>query len=139
MNKILKVVLVSTALLTSVSSYAGQVVIVNPANAAALDKSVISRIFLGKLKKFPDGSSVVPVNQKSGSVDKSTFDEKALGKSSSQIKAYWSKLMFSGKGKPPKEFSSDGDVKSFVAKEANAIGYIDEASVDDTVKVVFKF
>jgi ABC-type phosphate transport system substrate-binding protein len=99
---------------------------------------MVTRIFLGKLNKFPDGSSVIPVNQKSGSADKSSFDKKALGKSSSQIKAYCSKLMFSGKGKPPKEFSSDSEVKAFVAREPSAIGYIDEASVDKSVKVIFK-
>ena len=46
--------------------------------------------------------------------------------------------MFSGKGKPPKEVTPDSAVKAYIAEKPNAIGYIDEANVDATVKVVMK-
>lgn len=121
-----------------ISAHAAQVVVVNPANGDTLDAASVSKIYLGKLKKFPGGASVVAVNQKAGSAGKIEFDKKVTKKSASQIKAYWAKLMFSGKGKPPKEVGSDSDVKSFVAGEPNGIGYIDEASVDSSVKVLLK-
>jgi ABC-type phosphate transport system substrate-binding protein len=131
-------VIIFAILALPIAVNAGQVVVVNPANGDALDATAISKIYLGKLKKFPSGASVVAVNQKAGSAGKVEFDKKVTKKSASQIKAYWAKLMFSGKGKPPKEVGSDSDVKSFIAGEPNGIGYIDESSVDDSVKVLLK-
>jgi len=59
------------------------------------------------------------------------------GKSDSQLQAYWSRLVFTGKGKPPKTIGSSALIKSQVASRANAIAYIDSSEVDDSVKVVF--
>jgi ABC-type phosphate transport system substrate-binding protein len=129
---------VLATLLFSTNLSAAQVVVVNPSNMTTVNKNEISRIFLGKLKAFPSGTSVVAINQKSGSPGKIEFDQKVVGKSVSQIKAYWSKLMFSGKGKPPKELNNDNEIKSFIAGEPNAIGYIDEANIDNSVKVILK-
>jgi len=59
-----------------------------------------------------------------------------LGRSSSQVSAYWSKLVFTGKGIPPKEVSNDAQVIDLVAKNPSVIGYIDKASVTDAVKEI---
>jgi len=111
-------------------------VIINPENSAVLSDSDISRLFLGKLKQFSSGDKAVAINLKLGSTTRDEFETKVLGKSSSQIKAYWSKQVFSGKGKPPPELVSDKDIISMVAADNNIIAYVDAASVDDTVKVV---
>lgn len=111
-------------------------VIINPENSAVLSDSDISRLFLGKLKQFSSGDKAVAINLKLGSTTRDEFETKVLGKTSSQIKAYWSKQVFSGKGKPPPELVSDKDIISMVAADNNIIAYVDAASVDDTVKVV---
>lgn len=54
------------------------------------------------------------------------------------MKAYWSKLIFSGKAKPLKELSSDSEVLRWMSSTPNAIAYIDASKVDDSVKVVKK-
>ena len=131
--------LLCTLCLISTSALAEVVVVVGASNGNSLSGSDVSRIFLGKLKKFGDGSSVIPVNLASGSDVRTAFEKNALGKSSSQIKAYWSKQVFSGKGKPPKELGSDADVINFVSSNPGAIGYIDAGSVNDSVKVVATF
>ncbi len=115
-------------------------VIVSTSNAnSALDQDTISRVFLGKTSNFPDGSQAIPVDQNEGSASREAFNDKVLGKSSSQLKAYWSRLIFTGKGTPPKESGSDADIKNLVAKNPNLIGYVDSSVVDSSVKVVFKF
>lgn len=115
-------------------------VIVSASNAnSALDQDTISRVFLGKTSTFPDGSQAIPVDQNEGSASREAFNDKVLGKSSSQLKAYWSRLIFTGKGTPPKESGSDADIKNLVAKNPNLIGYVDSSVVDSSVKVVFKF
>lgn len=115
-------------------------VIVNNSNAnATMSNSDISRIFLGKSSKFPDGSAASPLDQSNGSSVRQEFNDKVLGKSESQLKSYWSRLIFTSKGSPPKQLGDDAAVKAAVAADANAIGFIDSASVDGSVKVVGKF
>lgn len=117
---------------------AESVIIVHPSNANAMDVAAISKLFLGKSQKFPSGAEAVPINIESGGVRES-FDKDVLGKSEAQLKAYWAKLVFTGKGSPPKEVATDADVKALIASNPNMIGYISSASVDDSVKVVHSF
>jgi len=114
-------------------------VVVNPGNGSSISNNDIKRIFLGKLKSFPGGGQALPVNLSSSNASRKSFDKSALGKSGSQVKAYWSKLVFSGKGNPPKEVASDSDVIALVKDNPSVIGYVDSASVSDDVKVVAKF
>jgi ABC-type phosphate transport system substrate-binding protein len=137
--KLLKLSLLCGALSFSSLSIAEVAVIVNPSNSASLSESDISRLFLGKLKTFENGEKVKLVNLKFGNATRNEFETNVLKKSSSQVKAYWSKLMFSGKGKPPKEFGTDKDILAFVADNAGAIAYVDSASVDASVKVIKTF
>lgn len=123
----------------SVASFqlcAEPVVIVHPSNTAALNEKNVQRIFLGKEKKFSDGNESIPVNQVADSAVRAEFDKSVLGRSSSQVSAYWSKLVFTGKGVPPKEVANDAEVIALVAKNPSAIGYVDSASVDDSVKTI---
>lgn len=114
-------------------------IIVNPANNSTITDDDIKRIFLGKNKSFSSGEKVDATNLASGNGVRSEFEEKALGKSSKQVKAYWSKLIFSGKAKPLVESGSDEDALAYVAKNPKAIAYIDASKVNDTVKVVKVF
>lgn len=124
---------------TTAVATADTAVIVHPSNADSIDKDAVNKIFLGKTKSFPGGAQAVPINQKEGADIRSAFDENVLGKSSSQIKAYWSKLMFTGKGTPPKEVDTDAEMKELVAGNPSLIGYIDATQADGSVKVLFTF
>lgn len=134
----LKFVAIPLVLSSAVAS-AEVAVIVHPSNAASLDQAEISRLFTGRGATFNSGAKATPMNLAESAAARAEFDSKVLGKSSSQMKAYWSKLVFTGKGTPPKELASDADVKAAVAADATAIGYIDAAAVDASVKVVGKF
>lgn len=135
--KIMRIVLTSVVLFAaSWQAFAETVVIVHPSNAAGIDAKQVQRIFLGKEKKFSDGTETIPVNQVADSSVRSDFDTTVLGRSSSQVSAYWSKLVFTGKGVPPKEVNNDAEVIELVAKNPSAIGYVDSASVNDSVKVI---
>ncbi|MFT4765795.1 MAG: ABC-type phosphate transport system substrate-binding protein [Oleispira sp.] len=132
-----------SALLISMAStlaFAETAVIVSISNPnSAMDQTTVSKIFLGKAKSFPDGSQALPVDQDEGSAVRESFNSIVLGKSDSQLKSYWSRLIFTGKGTPPKQSGNDASVKQLVANSPNIIGYIDSSAVDATVKVVHKF
>ena len=113
------------------------VVIVSAKNTTkALTAGQVSDIFLGKLSTFPEGGAAVPLDQKEGAAARDEFYAKRAGKSAAQLKAYWSRQVFTGKGSPPKEFGDNIDVRKAVAGDPNAIGYIDKSAVDSSVRVV---
>lgn len=102
----------------------------------ALSKHHITNLFLGKTRQFPDGRPAIPIDQVEGLAARDTFYLELSGQSPAQIKAYWSKVIFTGRGQPPMEVSSGLQVKKFIAEHPNAIGYIDDSLVDDDVKVL---
>lgn len=112
------------------------VMVVHPSNADAIDAKTVQRIFLGKEKKFPGGSEATPINQVAESGVRADFDTSIIGRSSAQVSAYWSKLVFTGKGVPPTEVADDAAVIAAVAADPSAIGYVDSASVTGDVKAI---
>jgi len=127
------------ASLCSSMAFADVAVIVHPSNGDALDKDSISRLFLNKMKAFPNGTNAVPLALAEGQAATDEFNDKVLNKSASQLTAFWSKLVFTGKGQPPKALGSDAEVVSAVAADPGAIGYVDAGSVDGSVRVVATF
>lgn len=139
MNKFIKISMAISLLSLPSFALAEVAVIIHPSSGvAALTEEDVSRIFLGKSKTFPDGSVAVSVNQDEGSAVRDKFNEAVCKKNSSQYKAYWSQLVFTGKGTPPKDGGDDAAVKKLVAANPNMIGYIDAGAVDASVKVAYK-
>jgi ABC-type phosphate transport system substrate-binding protein len=103
---------------------------------STLSKNQVADIFMGKMIRYPNGSEVVPVDQVESSAAREEFYLKFSGMSPAQIKMYWSKIIFTGRGQPPPEVSNGVEVKKFIAKHPDAIGYIEQKLVDDSVKVV---
>lgn len=128
-----------SGLLLSQGVAAEVAIIINPKNPNSVTVSEIKRIFLGKLKKFPNGSKAMPINQGNDTTARQEFDRKVLGKSASQIKSYWAKVVFSGKGGPPTELSTAAEVIEYVSQNSNGIGYVDTSELTDQVVVIATF
>ena len=118
-----------------VSAEAGVAVVVNPSVSASGDVGDVARLFLGKSADL-GGVSLKPIDQEEGAPAREEFYQKAAQKSAAQLNAYWSRIIFTGKGQPPKTVLDDEEVKEYVAKDPTAIGYIDSGAVDSSVKVV---
>lgn len=136
--KYLKALCAASLLLVWIgTANAGVVVIVSAdSTIEQLNKGDVSDIFLAKKSSFPNGASAVPVDQAENSADRESFHEMVTGMSGRQLKSYWSKLVFSGKGEPPKEVS-DAEIVSEVAGDPSKIGYVDSSRVTDSVRVVY--
>lgn len=134
-----KLLLLLSAGTFSLFSHAEYVVIINPGVNADLSQQDVERLFLAKTKTFPDGSIAVPVNQQEGSDIRVAFDNRINGKSESQMKSYWAKLIFTGKAIPVRQLGSDQEVLEFVASHPGAIGYIDAGNADGSIKILFSF
>jgi ABC-type phosphate transport system substrate-binding protein len=101
---------------------------VNP--ATKMYASQAAQFFLGGSVQF------TPVEQAENSAIRAEFYKKVLEREPGQVQAIWSKIIFSGKGKPPKECKSSAEVKKIISENVNAIGYIEKSAVDDSVKVI---
>ncbi|MES2316563.1 MAG: hypothetical protein V4631_03635 [Pseudomonadota bacterium] len=107
------------------------VVVVNPANQASrMFSEQAAQFFLGKSNQF------TPLDQGKESAIRRDFYQKIASKTLAQVEGVWAKIEFSGKGSMPKSYGSDAAVKKAIAADTSAIGYIDKASVDDSVKVL---
>ena len=90
--------------------------------AGSLSKADVAAVFLGKKGKI-GGTKVVLATLKGGNTHKA-FLKAYVGKTPSQYRNYWKKLVFTGKAKAPKSFKSEKALAAFVAKTPGAIGYI---------------
>ena len=135
MIQLKKYILIPFCLFFSSMTYADVVVIVNADNAASIDAASVKKIFLGKSKTFSDGSSAIPINLTGSDEVRTDFNSKVLGKKDSQVKAIWSRLIFSGRATPPKELSGL-ELVEFVSKNKDAIGYVEASVATDAVKAI---
>ncbi|WP_336331377.1 phosphate ABC transporter substrate-binding protein [Pseudomonas putida] len=106
-------------------------VIVNAGASAAPSQAEVANIFLGK------DTSLKGLDQKGWNPTKETFYSALTNKNESQLKSYWSGLVFTGKGQPLQSVDDDAAVIAKVGSETNAIGYVDTSAVNDKVKVLF--
>ena len=126
------------ALVSAASARAEDVVAVVSARSpvASLSAAQVADIFLGKASRFPDGSPALPIDLQEDSPARERFYAQFTGKSPAQVKAHWSKIIFTGRGQPPQQAASGVQARKMIADNPNAIGYIDQSLVDGSVRVL---
>jgi archaellum component FlaG (FlaF/FlaG flagellin family) len=129
--------LASIALALAVSSAHAETVVVVSAHSdiGALSANQIGQIFLGKRATFPNGLASVPLDLAEGPT-KGEFYRKVTGKDSSQLKSYWSQLIFTGSAKPPRSVADSTEARRLIASTPGMIGYINRDAVDSSVRVI---
>lgn len=137
MSMLWKGILLSLLLVTGVVQ-AKVVVIANPLGPDSLSKSQLNKLYLGKSKHLPGQGKAFIIEMPDGSETKHEFHRKVTNKSAAQLQAHWSRLIFTGKGKPPHTVRTAELIMSLVRSNPNAIGYVDETFVDDRVTVVYR-
>lgn len=126
------------SILTTSSALAEVAVVVGPKTAnAAFTKQQVSALFLGKSTSLPGGAAAVLFDLPESSPLREEFYTKVTGKTAAQAKAHWAKMSFTGKGTPPLELGNSGELKKTLAGTTGGIGYIEKASLDDSVRSVF--
>lgn len=127
------VMLVSSSVWAQTKAYK---VIVNQSNPmTSISYENVSRIFLKKTTKFPNGLSASPVDLPGDSATREHFSNEVLGKPASAVEAYWKQLIFSGRDVPPPQ-KNERSVLDYVRANENAIGYVSATTDVQGVKVV---
>ncbi len=112
------------------------VVVSSRSTLTALSRSQIVDVFLGRTRRFPDGKLAQPIDQLEGSAARGEFYMRYADKTPAQLKAYWSKIIFTGRGQPPLALASAAEVKKRLAASPAAISYIDRTQLDPSVREI---
>jgi hypothetical protein len=97
----------------------------------------VQDFFMGKVKRWGDGTAVVPVDQVEKSPVRVEFSQTVLRKKVEAVKSYWLTIIFSGRGTPPVELKSDAAVVEAVRRDRGAVGYVaGDAPLGPGVRVI---
>lgn len=113
-------------------------VVVNKANpVSSLTRAELSAIFMRRVRSWPDGTEIRPVDHRVETVVRERFSRVVHGKSVAYVTRYWQRLIFAGRGIPPPVVPSGGAVMELVRANRGAIGYIDaNAPIATDLKVI---
>lgn len=126
-------------LLSGICQADALVVVVNKDNPVdALSKTQVIDIFMGRYITFPDGNPVKPFDLGAELDVKRKFYQRLVNKDLAKINSYWARLLFSGRASPPESVDSMKLLLARVSDTKGALAYLPEASVDESVKVVYR-
>jgi ABC-type phosphate transport system substrate-binding protein len=109
---------------------------------SALSEKTVERtvknLYLGKTVQLDNGIRVEVVDLPNSSPVREEFYQKVIGKDTTQIRAYWAKRIFTGKGSPPDTVMDEQAVVKWVRQAPGRIGYVSAEAVDGTVRVLMR-
>jgi len=101
------------------------VVIVQATNpASSVERKFLENAFLKKITRWPDDTTIRPVDLPASSPVRRRFTEEILERTLESVKSYWQQRIFSGRDVPPPELDTDEDVVAYVRKHDGAVGYV---------------
>ncbi|MYM37835.1 phosphate ABC transporter substrate-binding protein [Duganella qianjiadongensis] len=121
----------------SAAAAAEMVVIVSArSSVVALTSEQVADIFLARTARLPGGEEVQALDLPLGHALRDEFYNRVAGKSPALMKAYWTRMVFTGRGQPPRELSSMPAIRKLVADNPAMIAYLERSALDASVKAV---
>lgn len=129
--------LVVCLLCSGMAGAADFVVVVSARNPlSALRADQVAAIFLGQSGRFPGGAEAVALDLPLGSPLRNDFYVTVADRTPALMKAYWTKMVFTGRGQPPRELVNSVAARKLVADNPAMIAYIDKSALDASVKAL---
>ena len=135
----MKTLLIVLLTVFSAVAYSDIVVVVSKDSITKeLNSKQIANIFLSRTNRFPNGEKSTPIELKGGGI-RSNFYKRISGKNPNQLAAYWTTLIFTGKGRPPKSYNDINDLIERIKIDPRTIAYLNVDQVTDAMKIVYHF
>jgi ABC-type phosphate transport system substrate-binding protein len=133
--------LVSCRWFGSVSAAPGEIdIVVNRANnLAPLSREEVRQIFVGEKSSWPGGKRIAVLMFAPGQPERGIILREVFKMKESDYTKYFLQAAFTGRVQAaPRDLPSTAEMKARLAANPNAIGYLNKADVDDSVRVVLK-
>ncbi|MFN3714385.1 MAG: hypothetical protein ACK4SX_12070 [Alcanivoracaceae bacterium] len=104
---------------------------------SSLTENEVRQLFSGQLRTL-SGQRVQPLDLPNVNRHREEFYRKLLGRSPDQMRAYWTRLIFTGQGQPPREISGAQELSTLVGSSPEYIGYLPASEVSDKVRVLYR-
>ncbi len=136
MNKIIIVFVVS--LFCPLLANAGTIVVAaDHSDLASLSKSEVRQLYMGNTNNA-GGYKVTLLDMPEGSTLRKSFYSRVAGKNESQLKSYWARMIFTGRGTPPRQVGGPMEMVRSLKADPHALGYMDEGDLQPGVKVLLR-
>lgn len=112
------------------------VVVTHPDNQNEITQKDLYRLYFGKLATLPNGQRLVPIVNNGDEDQLKLFASQVLQRSTQQLRSYWARQLFTGKGKPPVRVDDSTALKELIANNPEFVGYLWESEVDASVRVL---
>lgn len=142
MKRLALAALLSVLCSLSAWSFADQkILVVTNKNAPveSMTRSQVIDLFMGKFVAFPSGSKATPVDINGNAQVKGLFYQKLVKMPLARVNAYWSRIKFTGRARPPIGEDTVQQVVEYLSQNENAIGYIPADAMTDKLKAVYEF
>ncbi len=121
------------------SAHADLVLVANPQSGIErLTQDEVINIYLGRYRRLASGVVAEPLDHPIDSELRSRFYRRLVNKNLAEINAYWARLVFSGKTRPPQVVENADSVLRQVASQPGALAYVERSQADTRVKIVFE-
>ncbi len=119
------------------AAHAGAIVVSKASAVQTMTAEEAQRVFTGRQRNL-NGQTLTVLYQQSGPT-REEFNQKILGRTGPELSSYLAALIFTGRAVAATEVDNDAQVKQTLAANPNAVGYISDAAIDDSVRVLLKY
>lgn len=132
-----KLLLLPLSLLLAVAAHADVLVVTSAASPlSSLSSDQIQQVFTGKLHEI-QGQTLTPLDLPEDNATRSDFYKQVTGRDTRQMRAYWTQLIFTGRGAPPRTVTQS-DLLSKLKADATFVGYLPASADTNGLKVLAK-
>lgn len=122
------------------AAHADLVLVTSPQSGIErLTQDEVINIYLGRYRRLPSGIVAEPVDHPAESEQRARFYRRLVNKSLAEINAYWARLVFSGKTRPPQIVEGVDSMLRLVVAHPGVLAYLERTQVDGRVRIVFEF
>lgn len=132
----LRIAVILTALCLSLSAQAELAVVTSSSSSlSALSQDEVKQLFSGQIHEIR-GQRLEPLDLPESDPVRVGFYKSLLNKSPDQMRSHWVRLVFTGRGQPPRSVDSSREQKMILANSSQYVGYLPAETVDSSLKVL---
>lgn len=104
-----------------------------------LSRQEVVNLYMGRLRTNTAGNTATPLDLAVDTPERVEFYRLLVNKEPADIKAYWSRLVFSGGARPPQSAENIDELIRTISQTPGLVGYLPRKQLDNRLKVIYEF